>query len=210
MPKITKKSYRISGEFVTLETWYNTKKGFYLKNPPEGVLNLGQFKNGGYTSEEKLGLSFHSALKQYHEAAKISRKVIRISCYVGRLMQWKKSPSGGMSRMANAANLPTLEANHGIGLNYEILMRVDSEQTRYHRLGENGEVLRTHYTASSNDTDIREVDYTEEAEAYLENLKSMLDSLAGKAIEFFNCEGLPDRLTSGESLLVLPESKNND
>lgn len=200
MPKITKKSFRVQGESVELEVHYNQTNRFHFK----GHSIIGNLKTtvnfvNHQNTEDHLYNSMWDALKEYHEIVKKSTKVIVIDYSVGILVSMDKTGPGSYSGKPGFADVTHLSQENGISFNYEVLMKVEKEETEYYRIEEDGQIG---WRKRIIEREVVVIDWTEDRELTLKNMAKAANEVALKFHKFMTMEDLPELLEHGQIKLI--------
>lgn len=186
MPKIGTKIEKIKEQYVELAIWYKREMGFFYKGLPSDFVNVTEFRNGGYESENALLGAFREALSTYHEQMKQTKKVIRYSLRGSTEMIMNKVGEGRYSgRKDSVSNkFSTTESNgYVFGFDYSILMETSgTDKKRYYQIKEDGSIGREMQVMN----DVQNIDWTPEREQFFKDMADNLQRLINGVSSFFD------------------------
>lgn len=186
MPKIGVKTEKIKEQYVELVIWYTRGLGFFYKNLPSDFINVTEFRNEGYESENALLASFRNALNAYHEQMKQTKKVIRYSLRGSAEMVMNKVGEGCYSGRKDGVSdkfSTTESGGYVFGFDYTILMETSgTDKKRYYQLKEDGSIGRE----MRDRNDVNNIDWTPEREQFFKDMEDNLQRLINGVSSFFD------------------------
>lgn len=186
MPKIGTKIEKIKEQHVELIIWYTRELGFFYKGLPSDFINVTEFRNAGYESENALLRAFREALNAYHEQMKKTKKIIRYSLRGSTEMIMNKVREGGYSGIKDSVSKKFSTTEGGgyvFGFDYSILMETSgTDRKRYYLLREDGSVGHEIQIMGG----INTVDWTPEREQFFVDMVANLQRLVDGVSSFFD------------------------
>lgn len=186
MPKIGTKIEKIKEQHVELIIWYTRELGFFYKGIPSDFINVTEFRNAGYESENALLGAFREALNAYHEQMKKTKKIIRYSLRGSTEMIMNKVGEGCYSGRKDSVSSKFSTTDGGgyvFGFDYAILMETSgTDKKRYYQLKEDGSIGREMQVRS----DVHSIDWTPEREQFFKDMTDNLQRLINGVSSFFD------------------------
>jgi len=189
MPKIGQtESVFVLGERKRFTIFYSQKRGFYLKDFPQKIIDVTDAHMYSIHTEGELAVWLRNTLNKYHALVKKQRKVIvyHIGCTTEALMH-KESPGHyigtqswlprdakvklGQLQMVDGFRAPGM----GIAVSHEVLMEVQGEQTVYYDIDGGGNI--TGHGVRKRETHNLLIDWSEEAENWFIALEAAIHEL---------------------------------
>lgn len=207
MPKIKKVRFKIDGELAEYDMYYNSEKGFHLKDFPEKVYRLGDtgwdaYKRYNFKTEAELSTGYDEIIDAYHKKSRIAEKVILI--YVDCTQP--ASQDYDEYRVKRKPGIPewfgTNLSNEGMGftIEWERKLLVKENETRLYNVNENWEP--SSYSEREKNAYGLIISWTQERENFLKDLDKQLGILIFKIAEFFQDDKkLLEFMDSGKKLL---------
>lgn len=207
MAKVGTKQVWINEKYVNLTLWYTQKKGFIYKGLPAELCKLTKFGNRVYRSEEDINKHLTQCINEYHEKAKVTKKVISYALKAS--VNLVKNKIGEYSFSGTKIGVSDkFVTEHGdvnnfsFGFSYKVLMRTSgTDKKHYYEIKEDGSIG---FECRNNGLCI---EWTQEREQFFKDMADNLQQLVYGMSNFFD---QPDLLELMDTIGIKALSAGND